>query len=125
MLPDDGDDLLIPKAQLSGLLYHFYEFFLYFVDLQVSKPLVFRYKIAFSLDGIDIALPLQLPVGPLDGIGIDAQLHRHAPHAGKLGVLGQGPHHHQFLQPVHDLLIDGPLVFEIQTDHSAPFCKVY
>ena len=71
-------------------------------------------------DGVDVALPLQLVVGPLDGVGVDGQLRRQGPDRGELFVRPDGPGDNQLAQPILDLLVDRPGVPVVEADPRVP-----
>lgn len=66
--------------------------------------------------GVDVALHLQLGIGPLDGVGVDGQIHGKAPNRRQLFPRCQHAGDHQPPQAVLHLLINGTGVPIIQTD---------
>ena len=75
---------------------------------------------ALAGDGINVALSLQLVIGPLDGVGIDGQLRRQGPDRRKFLVGADGSGDDQLAEPVLDLLVDGAGVPVIEADHRIP-----
>ena len=74
-------------------------------------------KAAPAGDGADIALCLQLPVGPLYGIGVYGKLGGKLPHRGHFIPRRQDAGENQLPEAVPYLFIDGPRVPEIDIDH--------
>ena len=82
-------------------------------------------KAALPRHGGNPTLYFQLPVGPLDGIGVDGQLHRQLPHTGELIPFLQNPGRNLVTDPVGDLGINGSNIPIIQVQHSVPPLKAY
>ena len=72
---------------------------------------------ALSRHGADIALCLQLPVGALDGIGVNGKASRQFPHRGHFFISPQHAGQYQLPEALLHLLVDGPGVPVIDGDH--------
>ena len=81
-------------------------------------------KAALARHGAEIALGLQLPIGPLDRVGVDGQCPGQLPHRGQLFPWRKNARDDQIAQCVIDLFIDRPRIAEIDMDQIAALLSV-
>ena len=111
-------ELRLCKPQLAQLLRRGAESVHGLLFLLLGQLVDLRDERALTGHGQDIAVRLQLAVGPLDGVGVDGELSRQLAHGRQPAPRRQHAGQHETAQLRLDLLIDRARVPVVDGDHG-------